>query len=80
MSFLCDGQQGVAIDEVVTSFLNINREVPQGTVLGPLTFSDMVNDIKPVSSQTLLIKYGDDSTASVPVTIGTMKVRIVPNW
>ena len=39
-------------------------------MLGPLSFSIMVNDIKPVIAQTLLIKYADDITASVPVTIG----------
>ena len=70
MSFLCGRQQRVVVDGVVTSFLNINRGVPQGTVLGPLLFSIMVNDIKPVIPQTLLIKYADDITASVPVTIG----------
>jgi len=64
--FLCDRQQRV----VVTSFLNINRGVPQGTVFGPLLLSIMVNDIKPVITQTLLIKYADDITATVPVTTG----------
>ena len=40
-------------------------------MLGPLLFSIMVNDIKPVSPETLLIKYADDDiTASVPVTTG----------
>ena len=33
-------------------------------------FTIMINDIKPVIPQTLLIKYADDITASVPVTIG----------
>ena len=70
ISFLCDRRQRVVVDGLVTSFLNVNRGVPQGTVLGPLLFSIMVNDIKPVSPQTLLIKYADDITASVPVTIG----------
>ena len=68
ISFLCDRRQRVVVDGLVTSFLNVNRGVPQGTVLGPLLFSIMVNDIKPVSPQTLLIKYADDITASVPVT------------
>jgi len=60
----------VVVDGVVTSFLKINKGVPQGTVLGLLLFFIMVNDTKPVIPQTLLIKYADDITASVPVTIG----------
>ena len=70
ISFLCDRRQRVVVDGLVTSFLNVNRRVPQGTVLGPLLFSIMVNDIKPVSPQTLLIKYADDITASVPIATG----------
>ena len=58
------------VDGVVTSFLNINRGAPQGTVIGPLLFSIMVNDIKPVNPLTLLIKHADDITASVPVATG----------
>ena len=71
ISFLCDCRQRVVLDGVVTSFLNVNRGVPQGTVLGPLLFSIMVNDIKLVSPKTLLIKYADDITANVPFTTGS---------
>lgn len=67
ISFLCDCQQRVVVDGVVTKFLNINRGVSQGTVLGPILFSIMVNDIKPVSPSSLLIKYADDITVSVPI-------------
>ena len=57
------GLQRVVVDGLVTSFLNVNRGAPQGTVLGPLLFSIMVNG-------SLLVKYADDITASVPVTTG----------
>ena len=35
MSFLCDRQQRVVVDGVVTSFLNINRGFPKGLCLDP---------------------------------------------
>ena len=44
--FLEDRKQRVVIDGIVTEYLNINRGVPQGTVLGPVLFSIMyVNQI-----------------------------------
>ena len=60
INFLNGRQQRVVVDRVVTSYLNINRGVPQGTVLGPILFSLMVNDITPVSPTNVLIKYADD--------------------
>ena len=44
--FLEDRKQRVVIDGIVTEYLNINRGVPQGTVLGPVLFPIMyVNQI-----------------------------------
>ena len=37
------------VDGVATEFLDINRGVPQGTVLGPIMFTIMVSDIKAVN-------------------------------
>ena len=57
------------MDGFVTEFVSINRGVPQGTVLGPILFSIMVNDIRPVyPERNLLLKYADDLTLSVPVS------------
>ena len=48
-------------------FLPVNRGVPQGTVLGPVFLTIMVNDISPISQNTLMTKYADGITCSTPV-------------
>ena len=45
-SFLSNRKQRLAVDAVFTKFVDINRGVPQGTVLGPVQFSIMVNNIR----------------------------------
>ena len=57
------------MDGLVTEFVSINRGSQQGTVLGPILFSIMVSDIRPVYQEpNLLLKYADDLTQSVPVS------------
>ena len=43
-------QQRVIADGDTTPLLPINRDVPQGTILGPILFSVMLNDIQTVDS------------------------------
>ena len=60
INFLRNRKQRVAVDGVTTKFVEIDRGVPQGTVLGPLLFSIVVNDITVVNPETnLLIKFAD---------------------
>ena len=66
INFLKDRKQKVTVDGITTEFLRINRGVPQGTVLGPILFSIMVNDIKSTNPINELCKFADDITVEVP--------------
>ena len=60
----------MVVDGIETDFLDINRGVPQGTVIGPFFFSLMVTDISLEDSErNLLTKFADDLTVSAPVKI-----------
>ena len=68
ISFWGNGRQRVAVGGIVTEYLNINRGVPQRTVIGPILFSIIVDDIKTVDSKNELVKFADDLTLGVPGT------------
>ena len=60
----------MVVDGIETDFLDINRGVPQGTVIGPFLFSLMVNNVNHVDAErNLLTKFADDLTLSAPVKI-----------
>lgn len=68
ISFLSNRKQRVVVDDVSTKIVDINRGVPQVTVLGPDLFSIMVNDIIAANpNKNLLLKYTGDITLSVPI-------------
>ena len=69
LDFLSQRKQRVVVDGITTEFIHINRGVPQGTVLGPILFSLMVNDIQLADPRrNLLVKFADDITISIPVS------------
>ncbi|PFX22131.1 Hemicentin-2 [Stylophora pistillata] len=67
INFLKDRERSVCVDKVKPKFLPVNRGVPRGTVLGPVFFTIMVNDISPTSQNALMTKYADYITCSIPV-------------
>ena len=85
VSFLSNRKQRVVVDGFVTEFASINRGVPQGTVLGPILFSIMINDIRlAYPERNLLLKYADDLTLSVPVSAhqdhSFIEVNSIHHW
>ena len=68
INFLKNRYKRVCVDGIKTEYLPINCGVPQGTVLGPLLFSIMINDIKTALDSNLLFKIADDLNLGVKVT------------
>ena len=81
IDFLTNRRQPVVVDGIETDFLDINRGVPQGTVIGPFLFSLMVNNVNLVDAdRNLLTKFAEDLTLSAPVKIsGDSAVEEVKN-
>ena len=85
ISFLANRKQKVVVDGIETTYVGINRGVPQGTVLDPFFFSLMVNEIKPIDATiNLLVKFVNDITVSAPVESGSdsvsAEVEGIQNW
>ena len=72
------------MDGNITDYVDINRGVPQGTVLGILLLSLMVNDIKLVDSNRRISKYADNITISASVRRNSdtalAEVKNLENW
>ena len=51
-SYLGDRQQQVVASDTVSTKINVNKELPQGTVLTPLLFILYINDIKACLNRT----------------------------
>lgn len=63
-SYLSDRKQQIKIGTVVSSWAEINKGVPQGSILGPLLFNVFINDIFYFIQKGTLYNYADDNTLS----------------
>lgn len=58
-----------AVDSLTSDTLNIVREVPQGSVLGPLLFDLYVNDVYTSSLKFKFYLFADDTNMSRPLDV-----------
>jgi ribonucleases P/MRP protein subunit RPP40 len=54
--------QAVNVNGILSSWKEVKSGVPQGSVLGPLLFAMIVDDLKPIFSNSTIVKYADDVT------------------
>ena len=57
-------KQQIKLGNTVSTWANINKGVPQGSILGPLLFNVFINDIFYFISKGTLYNYADDNTLS----------------
>ena len=60
-SYLCGCQQTVKFDGSLSAWGSVRVGVPQGSILGPLLFSNFVNDLPSVVDHAQINMYADDT-------------------
>ena len=62
VSFLSNRKQRVLLNQTYSSWAGVTSGVPQGSVLGPILFCMVIDDLAPLCPNSTFIKYADDLT------------------
>jgi hypothetical protein len=71
-SFLTNRRQRVRVENSTSNYQQVNGSVPQGTVLGPILFMIMINDL--LKKWESRWKYVDDTSLSETVAVNDQSV------
>ena len=61
-NYLSNRYQPVKIGSPLSSYLEILRDVPQGSILGPILFNPFINDLMFFTQETEVCNFADDTT------------------
>ena len=61
-NYLSNRYQRVKIGSTFSSYLEILRGVPQGSILGPILFNFFINDLRFFIQETEVCNFADDTT------------------
>ena len=67
-SYLSDREQFVSIQNKKSGVRNVSVGVPQGSILGPLLFTILINNLPRAVNKASVFMYADDTTISVSGT------------
>ena len=74
--YLCNRTQSVRVGDRVSSKLNVNFGVPQGSILGPILFTMYVNDLGTQVNDCLLVQYADDTQFILSDSVENLPILI----